>query len=499
MVLAALKRTWSAVCAGIDAARDSWNSAEKTIRDSTDSTTEPIVDKQHCPNNKRRKIDKVSSSSSPPQIHLNVGESTAVIDNDTNSDNSGSNTANSLLTVAADQEQNNFGKVSPLLSLPPSSNNDTSKEDNESDAETDTTSEETLDFGDSSNDVDNWPQDNSSTVTVNVNAVEKELASFIMSDHVNKLTKKSPLREGEYDIVIKKINNKLGIRIFQHRESIFTRLERVDQEHLILGNPTVESDPESFFITAIQGMNVVYVNHGSKLEMIKGIDSQQIAIRLQYRLNFHVRFQHSLLNTKQRNKKYTAGGISTLFRCEYDSPRDSRVITLDGNAISALMAGASFSDVAITEEATNPIALGSNDCSTVASIKDIPVALLTLSHLKLLLANEGLSKATLKEMKNCSSAIQYIVDNASGKMITTEDSITHIEKVPRFLAILGTSLLSGCYSNSIDISMKGVISVDTESFGVVLKQVCGSTYDITQFTKVSMICSVSPYATLNIL
>jgi len=491
MIPAAVKRTWSAVCAAYDAACESWNSAdEKTIDASTDSTTEPIVDKQHCPNNKRRKIDKVSSSSSPPQIHLNVGESTAVIDNDTNSD---SNTVNNLSTVAVDQEQNNFGKVSPLL-LPPSSNG-TSKEDNESCADTDTTSEETLDFGDSNNDVDNWPQDNSDGGHT---ATEKELASFIMLDHINKLSKKSPLREGEYDIVIKKMNNKLGIRIFQHRESIFTRLERVDQEHLILGNPTVESDPESFFITAIQGMNVVYVNHGSKLEMIKGIESQQIAIRLQYRLNFHVRFQHSFLSNKQRNKKYTANGISTLFRCEYDSSRNSRVIPLDINGISTLLEGVSFSDVAITKEPTNPMSLSSNDCSVVASIKDIPVALLTLSHLKLLLTKEGLSKPTLKKMKNCSSAIQYIVDNASNKMITTEDSITHIEKVPGFLAILGTSLLSGCYSNSIDISMKGVISVDTDSIGAVLKQVFSTTYDITQFTKVSMICSVS-YATLNIL
>jgi len=482
-MITAVKRTWSAFCAAYDAACESWNSVdEKTIHDSTTSDTEPIVDKQHCP--KRRKIGSNISSSSSPSIQLNV-EKAADIDNKNSSDSNGNNTTNNLPIVAVDQEQNNFGKVSPL-SLPPSSG-DTSKEDNVNGAETDTTSEETFDFGDSnSNDDDDWSQINSSTVTVNVNAVEKELASFILSNHINMLSKKSPLREGEYDIVLKKIASSFGARLSDYR-TLFTRLRSINANHLIVGNQTVESNPTEFFVTAIQGKSVVYVNHESQIDMIRGIDSQQIAIRLQYRLNFHERLQHSLLHENQRNKKYTANGIQTLFRCEYGSLHDSRVITLDNNGIIALMQGVSFSDVTITEEATNPIALGSNDCSTVASIKDIPTALLNLPHLKLLLRNEGLSKVTLGKMKNRNDAIQYIVDNVSDEMITTEDSIQSIEKVPDFLAILGTSLLSGSYSDSIDLSRKGVISVNTESIGAVLKQVFSSTYDMSQFTKVSMI------------
>ena len=477
---AAVKRTWSALCVGFGAARESWNSTEKTIDTSTGSTTEPIV---WGNGSKRRKINKVSSSSSPPSIQLNV-EKAADIDNTTSGNSSGNNSTDNLPTVAVDQEQNNFGKVSPL----PPSFDDTSKEDNESGGETDTTSEDTFDFGDSNND-DLLQDNNEPTVELNNNehtAVDKDLASLILSNHINKLSKKSPLREGEYDIVLKRIASSFGTRLSDYR-TLFTRLWSINANHLIVGNQTVESNPTEFFVTAIQGKSVVHINHESQIDMIRGIDSQQIAIRFQHKINFHERFQHSLLPNKQRNKKYTANGISTLFRCVYDSSRDSRVITLDSKGISALIEGVRFSDVAITKEATNPIALGSNDCSTVASIKDIPTALLDLPHLKLLLRNEGLSKVTLGKMKNRNNAIQYIADNTSDKMITTEDSIQSIEKVPALLAVLGTRLLSGDYSDSISLSKKGVISVDIESFSVVLKQVCGSTYDMTQFTKVSMI------------
>ena len=430
---------------------------------------------------KRRKIsfDEVStSSSSTSYLPHERNHVVAPSNNDDSSSSSVGKLSSPVVSKLPNDDNNNGNKiisvdtdtrmVSPPT-VPSGNNNSTSYDENNS-----------IDYG---NDSGSFQDDNGGcSSNVNLVAIEKELALFTLDKH--KSTIKRPLRDGEYDIVVQRTANSFGIILWEHN-GFYTRCSGFQHDNLVIDHPFNNGGEDNPFVVAIQGEITLHLSFSSIIEKVRMITSQQVAIRLQRKDEFKISYQHSLQHKSQQTKRFTSTGISTLFRITSSS--GDTVISLASEQLDTLMKDVTYSNVTVTNDATNPIDLKMIQCSRIASVNNIPVALLELKHLKRLLRNEGVPTTTLKRM-DLSGILQHILANASEQMIHSDSPIKTVEKVPPFLAKLGNDILSGDYSDVITLSERGVITVlDRVSFDTVIKNHYGRAFDITKFIKVKMI------------
>lgn len=432
---------------------------------------------------KRRKIsfDEVSTfSSSTSNLPHERNHVVAPSNNDDSSSSSVGKLPSPVVSKLPNDDNNNGNKiisvdtdtriVSPPT-VPSGNNNSTFYDENNS-----------IDYG---NDSGSFQDENGGcSSNVNLAAIEKELALFTLDKH--KTTIKRPLRDGEYDIVVQRTANSFGIILWEHN-GFYTRCSGSGFQHdnIVIDHPFNNGGEDDPFLVAIQGEITLHLSFSSILEKVRMITSQQVAIRLQRRDEFKISFQLSLQHESQQTKRFTSAGISTLFRITSSS--GDTVISLASEQLDNLMKGATYSNVTVTNDATNPIDLKMIQCSRIASVNNIPVALLELKHLKRLLRNQGVSTTTLKGM-DLSGILQYILANASEQMIHSDSPIKTVEKVPPFLAKLGNDILSGDYSDVITLSERGVITVlDLVSFDTIIKNHYGISFDVTKFIKVKMI------------
>ena len=409
-------------------------------------------------------------------------------------------TSNKFVPIAADSQSHNHNSVqisehkpnhnnviSPVPTL--NKNNVAASSDELTNLDSDGSKGEYVDFNDWNG---GWESDGDDNDCDNINTnnnrsgedieMQTSFSKFVLDDHISKLKSTS---NAEVDVVLQKVGGTFGLSLNPHFH--YARLCSIKDEHLLIGSPIIDD----YFVTAVQGMSVLHLpSFESVIDKLKEVDYQVVAIRFQHKVGFYKKFQHAMEKKDQRTKKFTAKGISTLFRST-NSLSGSKVIALSSQQISAATNSARYSNVTVTGCPTNPIDVelnNTNRSSRILCVNNIPIALLHLRHLKKILANEGVTVAEMRDMDRV-AAIKLMLDRGLDTMISSDDSILAIEKVPTFLAILGTHILSDIeYAKTIEISSYGVITVlDVTSFDTILKLVYGDDYDFKKFTKVRMI------------